>query len=174
MPTNGESRPGRLPEHLSRYPSARSLRDEAIKAGDGFETAVVTVFPATPVLLRQILNGLNWRIHEARGARDVAQFLAEHRAPVILCHCSFADGNWRDLLDCIAGLPCPPRLVVTSELADDLLWAEVLNLGGYDVIAQPFQESEVVRTLTSALCQWAEESSRGTRLPAARRAASES
>ena len=157
MATSGGSRPGRLPQPLSRNPSACGLQHAAIRAGERFETAVVTVFSATPALLREILHGLNWRIHEARGAQDVVRFLSDRRVPVILCHCSFADGNWRDLLDCIAGLSCPPRLVVTSELADDFLWAEVLNLGGYDVIAQPFQESEVVRTLTSALWRWAEE-----------------
>jgi len=161
VPTEGGSPPGRLPESLSPNPSAPGLRDAAIEAGDCFETAIVTVFPATPVILREILQRLNWSIHEAQGARDVVQFLSERRAPVILCHCSFADGNWRDLVDCISGLPCPPRLVVTSEQADDLLWAEVLNLGGYDVIAQPFLESEVVRTLTSAIRQWAEEAARG-------------
>jgi CheY-like chemotaxis protein len=162
VPTKGGPLPGRVPEPLSPNPSARGLRDAAIRAGERFETAVVTVFPATPVLLREILLGLNWRIHEAQGAREVMQFLSERRVPVILCHCSFADGNGRDLVDRISGLPCPPRLVVTSELADDYLWKEVLNLGGYDVIAQPFRESEVVRTLTSALCQWAEEAAHGT------------
>src|SRR5690242_4067707 len=48
-------------------------------------------------------------------------------------------------------MPSPPRLIVTSETADEFLWAEVLNLRGYDVIAQPFWESEVVRTLSLAL-----------------------
>jgi DNA-binding NtrC family response regulator len=157
VPTNGGSRPDRPREPRSSNPFVPGFRDAAIEAGECFETTILTVFPATPVLLREIFHGLNWRIHEAQGARDVMQFLSERRAPVILCHCSFADGNWRDLVDCISGLPCPPRLVVTSELADDLLWAEVLNLGGYDVIAQPFRESEVVRTLTSALRQWSEE-----------------
>jgi len=167
VPTNGGSRPGRLPEPLSSNPSAR-LRDAATKEGECLETAVVTVFPATPVLLREILHGLNWRIHEAQSAREVAQFLSVHRVPVILCHCSFADGNWRDLVACISNLPCPPRLVVTSELADDFLWAEVLNLGGFDVLAQPFRESEVVRTLTSAFRQWTEEAARGIGPPAPR------
>lgn len=153
MPTNGGSRVSGLPEPLS----PGGWRDAAIRAGERFETAVVTVFPATPVLLREIFHGLKWKILEAQSARDVAHLLSERRVPVILCHCSFADGNWRDLVSCISVLPCPPRLVVTSELADDFLWAEVLNLGGYDVLAQPFRESEVVRTLTSALWQWTED-----------------
>jgi CheY-like chemotaxis protein len=39
--------------------------------------------------------------------------------------------------------PDPPMLIVTSRLADDYLWAEALNLGAYDVLAKPFDASEV-------------------------------
>jgi DNA-binding NtrC family response regulator len=44
----------------------------------------------------------------------------------------------------------PPNLIVTSRLADDELWAEVLNLGGYDVLAQPFDPQEVYRIVFQA------------------------
>jgi DNA-binding response OmpR family regulator len=115
------------------------------------------VFPVTPPHLREILNGLNWKVHEAHDACDVVQFFSTRRVPVILCHCAFASGSWKDILDYISVLPCPPQLIVTSEAADPFLWAEVLNLGGYDVVAQPFREPEVERTLSSALRRWEEE-----------------
>jgi len=41
----------------------------------------------------------------------------------------------------------PPLLIVTSRLADERLWAEVLNLGAHDVLAKPFNAEEVVRVL---------------------------
>ena len=41
-------------------------------------------------------------------------------------------------------------MIVTSRLADDRLWAEVLNLGGYDVLAKPFDASEVARVVGTA------------------------
>jgi hypothetical protein len=34
---------------------------------------------------------------------------------------------------------------VTFRTADERLWAEVLNLGGYGVLAQPFDANEVKR-----------------------------
>jgi hypothetical protein len=40
--------------------------------------------------------------------------------------------------------------VVTSRTADDYLWAEVLNVGGYDVLAQPLERDEVERVVASA------------------------
>jgi DNA-binding NtrC family response regulator len=45
-------------------------------------------------------------------------------------------------------------LIVTSRLADDRLWAEALNLGAYDVIAKPFDASEVVRIAGLACAHW--------------------
>ena len=46
-------------------------------------------------------------------------------------------------------------LVVTARLADDQLWAQALNLGAYDVLAKPFDEQEVIRTLSLAWIHWA-------------------
>ena len=37
-----------------------------------------------------------------------------------------------------------------TRTADEHLWAEVLNLGGYDVLAEPFERDEMVRVVTSA------------------------
>ena len=51
-------------------------------------------------------------------------------------------------------LPDPPVLIVTSRLADEYLWAEALNLGAYDVLAKPFDASEVIRVLYSAWRHW--------------------
>ena len=44
----------------------------------------------------------------------------------------------------------PPQLIVTSRTADDHLWAEVLNIGGFDVLAQPLERDEVERVVSSA------------------------
>jgi hypothetical protein len=63
---------------------------------------------------------------------------------VVICERSLPDGDWKDLLG------KTPRLIVTSDAADEALWAEVLNLGGNDVLAQPFDEQEVRRVVAMA------------------------
>lgn len=73
------------------------------------------------------------------------------RIPIVLCD---DDSNWRRLLEEFRELPEPPCLIVTSRLADDRLWSEALNLGAYDVLAKPFERSEVVRVLTMAWMRW--------------------
>ena len=73
--------------------------------------------------------------------------------PVVICASDLPDGTWRDVLNQIHMLTHPPVLIVTSRLADDHLWAEVLNLGGYNVLAKPFRESEVKHVVTSLWMQ---------------------
>jgi FixJ family two-component response regulator len=60
------------------------------------------------------------------------------------------DGTWRDILNQVLSGAEPTPVVVTSRLADEYLWAEVLNLGGWDVLAKPFHEQEVLHVLDSA------------------------
>ena len=62
---------------------------------------------------------------------------------VVISETHLPDGSWKDLLAHVMLRTASTALVVTSKLADEFLWAEVLNLGGYDVLAQPFDRDEV-------------------------------
>jgi DNA-binding response OmpR family regulator len=55
-------------------------------------------------------------------------------------------GSWRDLL---AAPDATSRfaVIVVSRHADEALWAEVLNVGGSDVLEKPFAVEEVKRVL---------------------------
>jgi hypothetical protein len=75
--------------------------------------------------------------------------LRDQSVPVLLCERDHADGNWEDLLTATAKLPAPPNLIVFSRLADESLWAMVLNLGGFDVLITPFEPEEVLRVTFS-------------------------
>jgi hypothetical protein len=44
-------------------------------------------------------------------------------------------------------MPQRPQIIVTSRLADHHLWADVLSLGGYDVLMTPFDAGEVSRVV---------------------------
>ena len=102
-------------------------------------------------VLRRILH--NVRIAVVGTRQAAMSFLCLNRVPVIVCERDLPDGNWKDILGDTAAFPNPPALVVTSRLADEYLWAEVLNLGGYDLLAKPFSEPEVKRVLAAALRQ---------------------
>jgi hypothetical protein len=94
--------------------------------------------------LTGILRKDRWAVQPAQSAEEALDHLSRHTIPVVICESSLPDGDWKDLLS------KAPRLIVTARNADDALWAEVLNLGGYDVLAQPFDEGEVSRVVASA------------------------
>src|SRR5436190_6170366 len=69
---------------------------------------------------------------------------------VLLTEASLPDGNWLDALHLARECPQGLEVIVTDPHADARLWAEALNLGAYDLIAQPFYEPEVRRILYNA------------------------
>ncbi len=100
-----------------------------------------------------ILDELPFVVTSARSCREAASVLTHDQFGIILCESDLPDGNWIEILNQISGVREKPLLIVTSRLADESLWAEVLNLGGYDLLAKPFSRQEVRHVLTSAWVQ---------------------
>src|SRR5579859_2973287 len=76
---------------------------------------------------------------------------------VILTEANLPDGTWLDVLDLARQVSPGVEVIVTDAGADARFWAEVLNLGAYDVIAQPFAAGEVQRILRNACSRFATE-----------------
>ncbi len=104
--------------------------------------------------LRAIFAHSHWHLVEAGSCAEALSFLHAQPIPVVIGEAILPDGTWRDLLQKGSSLADPPRLIVTSDLADDRLWAEALNLGAHDVLAKPFRAAEVFRTISLAWRQW--------------------
>ena len=70
---------------------------------------------------------------------------------VVISEVCLSDGHfWKDLLLELQRMEDPPPLVVADRLADERLWAEVLNLGVYDLLATPFDAKEVLHAVSTA------------------------
>ena len=115
----------------------------------------VTVLQITPadgdhLTLRQILKVPDWHVHQVPNCRQARIFLMELPVAVVLSEVTLADGDWKCVLQETRKLQVAPALVVSSRLADERLWAEVLNLGGHDVLLTPFEPAEVERVIGSA------------------------
>lgn len=104
--------------------------------------------------LAKLLGRDQWRIHHALSLQSASAFLRAHQVPLVICEHDLLPGTWTQLLDEIRLLSIPPCLIVTSRIADDYLWAEALNRGAYDVLAKPFDLTEVTRILSSAWLHW--------------------
>lgn len=114
------------------------------------QPSVLLIGPEDPqrFVLQSILQEARCRTFicaRCRDAIDLIQFPS-----VVICEYSLPDGTWRDVLRAAQALENVPPVIVTSRPAGGDLWAEVLNLGGYDVLAQPFRAEEVLWIVRSA------------------------
>lgn len=107
--------------------------------------------------LIHILRRDGWAVDTARTCAEGLRSLAIEPASVVIVERYLPDGNWKTLRNQLMRREFPPKLIVTSRIADERLWAEVLNLGGFDVLAQPFCATETLRCVSSACRHWHEE-----------------
>src|SRR5947209_872198 len=100
--------------------------------------------------LERIFTASGWEIHRARNRNEARALLDCKPVRVVISERELPEGGWREVLDDLMQRADPPALVVTSRLADEALWSEVLNMGGYDVLAQPLDSEEVTRVVSAA------------------------
>jgi len=105
---------------------------------------------------RILCSDSKWTLRPCATVESAIAVLRQARIPLVVTERDLAPGSWRDILENLLLLPDPPVLIVTSRLADEYLWAEALNLGAYDVLAKPFDASEVMRALGSAWRHWSD------------------
>jgi len=97
-------------------------------------------------MVREVFCQSGWKLCEVGDAGEALECARRNRVHVVI-----AEGaGWERLLDDLRQLPQPPQLVVTSRTADDYLWSEVLNHGGFDVLPQPFDREELQRVVAAA------------------------
>ena len=112
------------------------------------------LLPADGIRLREIRSRGNLKLHEASDCREALALSRDKSVPVLRCERDHAGGNWEDLLNATASLTATPNLIVFSRLADESVWAKVLNLGGFDMLMTPFEPAEVLRVAFSAWSRW--------------------
>jgi DNA-binding response OmpR family regulator len=95
--------------------------------------------------LLSICAGRHFTVYEATDLRQAVTLFHRHAPLVVIC-----SNEWRKFLDITAVAPQRACVIVTAPFADEALWAEVLNLGGFDVLAQPLDRNEVIRTVEAA------------------------
>ena len=121
--------------------------------------------PEERAALRRILSGAEWALRVAPSFATAEEALRSASFGVVICGCRLADCRWQDVLIRIQRMPVPPQLIVADRLADELLWAEVLNLGCYDLLTTPFAAEEVLRVVPMAGDFWKRQVERTTVKP---------
>lgn len=117
---------------------------------DFLSALLVGADPESRFVMLDVFRRAGWRLHQARNRKGALECLDSHPVQVVVASAKVHGWPWKLALKDLRRMPHPPQLVVTSRFADDSLWAEVLNFGGYDVLLEPFDRDEVERVIASA------------------------
>jgi len=101
-------------------------------------------------VVSRMLGSLSVSIQYVADLKQARTRLQSRRYEVILSAANLPDGTWLDVLELARRLAPGAEVIVTDRNADSRFWAEVLNLGAYDLLAQPFASGEVQRILGNA------------------------
>jgi hypothetical protein len=143
-------RSGSVPEPSAGHPPGMiavlslspSENDHAVLA-QTFRDSSLTLYPNCRLTLQPILT-----------LASTLVLLGTHRIPIVLCDDDAYPEAWREILGACKLLPEPPCVIVTSRLADDRLWMEILSEGAFDLLSKPFDPSDVMRIIHSAWVHW--------------------
>lgn len=100
--------------------------------------------------LGAILNQQGFAVSRCASLTETFEYLGKRPCSVVICERDLPDGDWKEILRRAENMPSPPLVLVVSKHADESLWGEVLNLGGFDVLLKPFDVSEVTRVVAMA------------------------
>jgi DNA-binding NtrC family response regulator len=100
--------------------------------------------------LKRMLHSLPLTVDHVETLQQARAKLQQDDYGVILTEAALPDGNWPDALHLARACSQEPEVIVTDPQADARFWSEALNLGAYDLLAQPFYEPEVRRILYNA------------------------
>ena len=100
--------------------------------------------------LSRMLYAVPVALDHADDVKHARTMLQRVTYDAILTEADLRDGGWMDVLQLAREARGEPKVIVTDPQADARFWAEALNLGAYDLLAQPYYEPEVRRILYNA------------------------
>lgn len=112
---------------------------------------LISQYPEDGYFLREVLTNFACPLEITESWQKAKLVIHCHVLSVVVTERELPDGTWRDVLSSLDDVPNPPLLIVVSRLADERLWADVLNRCGFDVLATPFARDEVIRVIGHAL-----------------------
>ena len=101
-------------------------------------------------ILSHMLRSVSTSLHHVDDLQHARAIMQGEPYQVVLTEANLPDGNWRDVLELAQKTQPASDVIVTDASADARFWAEALNMGAYDLIAQPFATAEVQRILANA------------------------
>lgn len=117
-----------------------------------FGILAVSPFSEDPAAFKAACRDAGWKLHFAQTLECAWAILHTASVDVVITECDFPGGLcWRRLLEEMKCMRTTAPLIVCSRTANEQLWTEVLNAGGFDVVRKPFDKDELRRVIAAAL-----------------------
>jgi DNA-binding response OmpR family regulator len=100
--------------------------------------------------LNQIFQKNGWEFITTEDLGEAREAIRSTPTPIVILDRDLAGPDWRPAVRRLASEPNAPSIILASHVVDDYLLEEVIQQGGYDVIAKPFREQEVTRAIEFA------------------------
>ena len=113
---------------------------------------LLVLTPPKRARLMPLLGGPGFQIECATGFQDAVRKLSDgQHYDLILADAELPDGSWRNLMLFAqnSGLRC--EMIICARELEQQLWAEVIQCGAYDMIAEPYDSQEVIPIIQRAL-----------------------
>ena len=100
--------------------------------------------------LQALLQNTKWTLVRPLSWGEVSSFCDRAVNPIVLVDRHFQGSDWRFTVSSLLNTTASCCLILLSDVSDPYLWNELVQQGGFDVLARPFERSEVLRTLAFA------------------------
>ena len=104
--------------------------------------------------LQTLLQGTQWMPIQAANWTDLFRLARQVGAPVVLYDRDLPGLEWQKAIARLVRASSTPCLILLSDVSDPYLWDELVQHGGFDVLARPFQREEVLAMLDFAYTHW--------------------
>ena len=117
-----------------------------------YSTALIVMPPERSTLLQSQLAGIPPNIRAVSSCEEAAEQLRDDPAiNLVLTDLGLPDGTWFDVLNLAGKFHPGASVVVCARVDDERLWTNVLEAGGFDVLVEPWEGSEVNRVMCAAV-----------------------
>lgn len=93
-------------------------------------------------------------IHFAETCDEAWNAANRLQSPVVICGRDVPGIEWPDAVRILASAVPRPCVILTSPVTDSYMWKEIVERGGYDVLATPLRDSDTSRSIRLALSYW--------------------
>jgi FixJ family two-component response regulator len=111
---------------------------------------IVTSRPEDVEELALLLEETPWDLTDASQREDPAVGLKGATVPILLFDRDTAGACWQVTLRRLVKARRGACVVLLSNVSDQYLWDEVVQHGGFDLLARPFRKEQVLSTLMFA------------------------